>query len=351
MSPSPTGRLLREIREQPQVTARLLTEGMGEVAALARVLRRRQPPFVVFAARGSSDNAAVYGKYLVETLLGVPAALAAPSTVTLYRRSLRLRQALVVGLSQSGASPDVVEFVAAARRAGALAVAVTNRPRSPLADAAAHVLWLRAGAEHSVAATKTFLAQLLVLAMLVGAWGRVGTLRRGLARVPGAVEAALALDGPVAALARRWRDVTGCLVTGRGYGYAVALEAALKLKETCYLMAEALSGADLLHGPIALAAPGMPVLLVALRGPSLAAQRAVARRLAARGAEVTLVTDVRLRAGPPAATVLPLAQDLPEPLAAIPAAVPAQLLAWHLAVQRGIDPDRPRGLRKVTRTR
>jgi glucosamine--fructose-6-phosphate aminotransferase (isomerizing) len=345
--------MLREITEQPAVVGRLL-DAAREVVAVAGALRRRDPAAVIFTARGSSDNAAVYGKYLIEATLGIPCGLAAPSVVTLYERPPRLRGGVVVALSQSGESPDVVEYVRAARRQGALTVGVTNAPASALAGATHHTLLLHAGPEHSVAATKTYVAQLTVLAMLVSAWAREVALERGLMGLPALLEQALALEPVARETAPRYRHMEECLVTARGYNYATALEAALKLKETCYVAAEALSAADLLHGPIAVVEHGFPVLLFALRGRALSFMQQVAARLAGLGAELITITDDEPLPGAAVTLRLPQASSgsaFPEALTPVPAIVPAQLLAYHLSVVRGVNPDVPRGLRKVTRTR
>jgi glucosamine--fructose-6-phosphate aminotransferase (isomerizing) len=304
----------------------------------------------VFAARVTSDNASVYGKYLSEVYLGLPAALAAPSVVTLYERPLRVRDMLVIGLSQSGESTDIVEFVRSCRRQGAVTVAISNHPRSGLVETAHHSLLMRAGPERSVAATKTYLAQLGLLAMLVLTWSHAAEPRRALASLPFLVAQAIDVEPAVRDYAHRYRRIEECLVTSRGFNYATAREAALKLKETCYVAAEALSAADLLHGPIAVVRPHFPVILIAMQGKTLGQLRDVAKRLSKRGADLVVITndEAALRAGQRGVR-LPF--TVPEALSPIPAVVPAQLLAYHLSVARGLDPDRPRGLRKVTRTR
>jgi len=342
--------MLREIKEQPAVAARLLDAVPGDSADLIRDLRSRPPAGVIIAARGTSDNAAVYGKYLVETMLGVPVSLAAPSIATLYRRSLRVRNHLVMGLSQSGESTDIVEFIAVCRRAGAMTLAVTNDVGSALAEAADHVLPLHAGTERSVAATKSYLAQLVLLVILAGAWSGDRRLARRLEHLPRFVSRALQCEDIVRSVALRYRYMRECMVTGRGYNYATAREAALKLEETCYVIAEALSAADLLHGPIAAVERDFPVLLFAFAGRTLGHLRAVAGGLRRRGAELMIVSNERRALENATVGVyLPIAVD--EILSPIPAIVPGQLFAYYLSVARGLDPDQPRGLRKVTQTR
>jgi glucosamine--fructose-6-phosphate aminotransferase (isomerizing) len=342
--------MLREIKEQPAVVARLLDAVPRESASLIRDLRARPPAGVVIAARGTSDNAAVYGKYLVETLLGVPVSLAAPSTATLYRRPLRVRNHLVMGLSQSGESTDVVEFVATCRSAGAMTLAITNGVGSALAGAADHILPLHAGKERSVAATKSYLAQLVLLVILAAAWSGDRALSRRLEHLPRFVSRALQSEDIVRTVALRYRYMRECMVTGRGYNYATAREAALKLEETCYVIAEALSAADLLHGPIAAVERDFPVLLFAFAGRTLGHLRAVAAGLRRRGAELMIVSNERRALEDATVGVhLPIAVD--EVLSPIPAIVPGQLFAYYLSVARGLDPDQPRGLRKITQTR
>lgn len=343
------GRLtIQEIREQPDTLARFVAEEGPAVREAAGALRRRPPLGVVLAARGTSDNAALYGHYLFETLLGVPVALASPSVVTLYHRTPRLRNMLVIGLSQSGRSPDIVEYVRAARGAGARTIAITNDGRSPLAGAAHTTLLLHAGAERSVAATKTYTAQLAALSLLVGEAARDRRFVEAHRRLPELIARALAGEEAVARAARAARRMERCLVTSRGYNYATAREAALKLKETSYIAAEPLSSADLLHGPIAVVGRRFPVIVIVPPGRVRPHLVRITRDLAARGARTIAVT-----ADPEIArlawTALPVPKVADERLSPHVFIVPLQLFAHHLALARGFDPDRPRGLRKITR--
>jgi len=343
-------RTIEEIREQPEVLARLVDAEGPSVARLAGELRRHPPRAVVLAARGSSDNAALYGHYLFETLLRIPAGLASPSVVTLYGARPRLRGTLVLGLSQSGRSPDIVEYVEAARASGAHTVAITNDPASPLARRAGTTLLLRAGPERSVAATKTYTAQLTLLSLLVGAMAGDRRLLDGHRRLPELVAAALAREPAIRETAAAYRRMARCIVTSRGYNFATAREAALKLKETAYIAAEALSSADLLHGPIAVVEPHFPVIVIAPPGRARAHLAEVIRRLTARGAEAIVLSPGRAgRRGHTVALAAPRGID--ERLTPHVYIVPLQLLACHLALLRGFDPDHPRGLRKVTRVR
>ena len=343
------GRLtIQEIREQPASLARFVEEEGPAVRAAAAALRRHPPRGVVLAARGTSDNAALYGHYLFETLLGVPVALASPSVVTLYRRTPRLRNMLVIGLSQSGRSPDIVEYLSAARKVGARTIAVTNDPRSPLAGAAHTTLLLRAGDERSVAATKTYTAQLTALSLLVGEAAGDRRFVEAHRRLPDLAARALGGEDAVARAARAARRMERCLVTSRGYNYATAREAALKLKETSYVAAEPLSSADLLHGPIAVVGRRFPVIVIVPPGRVRPHLARITRDLRARGARTIVVTaDPGIARA--AATVLPAPPLADERLTPHIFIIPLQLFAHHLALARGFDPDRPRGLRKVTR--
>lgn len=340
--------MLEEIREQPSVLERVYRFEAATASALARRLRVRRPKMMVLAARGTSDNAAIYGRYLIETRLGIPVSLAAPSVVTLYEARLRLRGTIVIGLSQSGQSPDIVRFVEEARAAGALTVAMTNAPHSALARAAQEVLFLHAGPEHSVAATKTYTAQLALLSLLVAHTAEDLALVRAHERLPEAVAAALRSETtirPAAVLLRRRRE---CLVTSRGLNFATALEGALKLKESSRVVAEALSSADLLHGPIALVERGFPVIVTAPPGRALPHLTNLLRGLRRRQAQTIVLSSARqmLKNASFPVPLPPVGEEALTPHVYI---VPLQLLAYHVARLRGLDPDRPRGLRKVTR--
>ena len=341
-----------DIAEQPEVYERLLgAERAAAIEVVARQIAERRPRHVVFTARGTSDHAALYAAYLVEIRLGIPAGLASPSSVTVYGARPDLRDALVVGVSQSGGSSDLVEVVRAARDTGALTLAVTNNPDSPLSGAAELHVDVAAGHERAVAATKTYTAELLALLMLVeGIRTGSGVLpadeRRALDELPGL--AAGLLDDPTPSdIAGRYRFAARVVTTGRGYAYPTAREAALKLMETSYLPALAFSGADLLHGPLAMTAPDVPVLAVVGDGPAGAAMREVVTRLDQRRADVVAIGPSPID-GVPLRLATPSVDERYAPLLDI---VPLQRLALALALGRGEDPDAPRGLSKVTITR
>jgi glucosamine--fructose-6-phosphate aminotransferase (isomerizing) len=343
-------RLSQEIQEQPEILARMLDEQAGKAAQLARIIRDRGVCYAVLAARGTSDNAARYAQYLFGSLNGLPVALATPSLFTIYRTPPRLREALVVGISQSGQSPDIVAVVEEGRRQGALTVAVTNTPDSPLGDAAEHVLALRAGEEKAVAATKTYTAQLGALALLAAHLGEDEERLAELNRVPSAVGETLKLEEAIGAAAQRYAHATQCVVLGRGFNYATAFEIALKLKELTYIVAEPYSSADFRHGPVALVERGFPVIAVAPHGAVYRDMLSLIEELAERDAELSIVSDrdeVLGRARVP----LRLPAPVPEWLSPFVCVVPGQLLALHITLAKGYDPDHPRGLTKVTETR
>ncbi|MEH1012856.1 SIS domain-containing protein [Micromonospora sp. CPCC 206060] len=340
-----------DIAEQPAGYARLLETGpVAAIAEVAAVIAARSPRHVVFTARGTSDHAALYAAYLTEIRLGLPAGLASPSAITLFGARPDLSDALVVGVSQSGGSADLAEVLRVARAAGALTVAVTNAPSSPLAGIAELSVDVCAGHERAVAATKTYTAELLALLMLIeGVRAGDGVLpaaeRAALDTLPGLAERTLA-DRTPAQLAHRYRFAARLVTTGRGYAYPTAREAALKLMETSYLPALAFSGADLLHGPLAMTDPDVPVLAVVGSGPGGDSMREVLPRLGERGADVVTVGSADI-AGATARLGVPEIDERYAPLLDI---LPLQQLALALALARGEDPDAPRGLKKVTTT-
>jgi glucosamine--fructose-6-phosphate aminotransferase (isomerizing) len=340
-----------DIAEQPAGYARLLEgEHAKAIGAIAATVAARRPRHVVFVGRGTSDHAALYGAYLTEIRLGIPVGLASPSTITLYGARPDLSDALVVGVSQSGGSPDLTGVLTVARETGALTLAVTNNPDSPLSRVAELAIDVAAGHERAVAATKTYTAELLTLLLLIeGIRGGDGTPsaeeRSALAELPGLAEDVLT-DRGADDLAQRYRFASRMVTTGRGYAYPTARETALKLMETSYLPALAFSGADLLHGPVAMTDPDVPVLAIVGSGPGGAAMADVVTRLGERRADVVTVgpADVPGAAG---RLAVPAVDERYAPLLDI---LPLQKLALALALARGEDPDTPRGLNKVTTT-
>jgi glucosamine--fructose-6-phosphate aminotransferase (isomerizing) len=340
-----------DIAEQPAGYARLLEPGHATaIARVAAAVAERRPRHVVFTARGTSDHAALYAAYLTEIRLGLPAGLASPSSVTVFGARPDLSAALVVAVSQSGGSPDLAEVLRVARSSGALTLAVTNTPSSPLTGVAELSIDIAAGHERAVAATKTYTAELMALLMLVeGVRAGDGNLpdaeRAALAALPDQAAGVLA-DPAARELARRYRFAGRMVTTGRGYGYPTAREAALKLMETSYLPALAFSGADLLHGPLAMTDSGVPVLAVVGSGPGGRSMREVLTRLGERRADVLTVGSADV----PEAAVRIAVPEVDERYAPLLDILPLQQLALALALARGENPDRPRGLDKVTST-
>ena len=331
-----------EMLEQPAVLRRL-AERFDDHVATVRGLVRKPLSGVVFVARGSSDNAAVYGRYLAELVSGHPAGLAAPSLHTLYDTRAHYAGFLVVAISQSGATPEIVTVCRRLRNAGARTVAVVNDADSPLAGAVDAVLPVGAGEELAIPATKTVTGQMLAVAAVAAAIGSVPFTAAELAAVPAAVELVLADPEPASVLAASWSGAERLFVVSRGLLYAAALEAALKIKETTGILAEGISSADLRHGPIGVASGDVPVLVLDGGGPAREDLRSVAELARQRGAPVALCSD-----SPDAELSLP--DGVPEALAVLPATVRAQQLALALADARGLEPDAPAGLTKVTPT-
>lgn len=345
--------LRREIDEQPAIIERLIGAGTPHAEQIADAIAprivARDIDLVVVAARGTSDHAAVYAQYRFGVDLRLPVALAAPSLGSLYGAEPRLDRALVIGISQSGRSPDVVGVVSYARRQGAATIAITNTPASELAAAAEHQLDLRAGEERAVAATKTYTASLTAVAMLVGALAtRLGldADSSALAAIPDALSDALSpeREAEAVAVAGRLAGSDRVIVVGRGFEYATAREMALKLKELARVSADPYSSADFLHGPLALVEPGLPVVVLAPSGRAAADADALLARLGELGAEPIVISD-----RPEANLKLPA--GLPDSVMPIVSVVPGQLVALHAAIARGIDPDSPRWISKVTLTR
>jgi glutamine---fructose-6-phosphate transaminase (isomerizing) len=333
-----------EIAQQPDVVARLLDRERIAIDALAAEVRRRAPRYAVLAARGTSDNAARYAQHVLGRILRLPVVLATPSLHTLYDAPPRYADAVVIGISQSGASPDIVSVVAEGTKQGALTAAITNAPSSPLAGAAQHVIDLGAGEERSVAATKTYTASLAAIAALVASGD--AALTADVERLPDALAAQLELTGDAASAVRAAADWQRLTVVGRGAHYATAFEGALKIRELAGIVAEPYSPADLLHGPIAAVGPRQPLLAIAPAGPTEESMREVVAAARERGARVAAIGHDRTLGDPFLELV-----DIPEWLGPVVAIVPAQLLAVGLAEERGVDVDAPFGLSKITLTR
>jgi glucosamine--fructose-6-phosphate aminotransferase (isomerizing) len=330
--------MLEEIAQQPEALARTIAEEKGKAARLGASLRAKEVDLIVLVARGSSDNAALFGRYLLEVTTGIPVALAAPSVYTLYNAKLNLRRAVVIGVSQSDA-----------RAGGALCtVGITNEPGSSMTQVVDETLLTHGGRERSVAATKTFTGQLLHFYMLAEALADRGT-RLGFEAIPDFAARALELRPQIEQMVERYVFMENCVVVGRGLIYANAFEMALKLMETCYVVAERFSSADFLHGPLAVVERHFPIFAFAPPGVTLTGVRELLARLKELRADTLAFTSDE-EAAALATRAVRLPAEINETLAVIPYIIPAQLFAALLADAKGLDPDAPRSLAKVTRT-
>ena len=335
-----------EIYEQPAALERALSGSREAVAALVAEIKKRDIRFVVLAARGTSDNAATYAKYLLQIACGVPVALAAPSVHTMYGATVDYGNCLVLGVSQSGRGEDINEVITQAQKSGALTAAITNTLDSPLAGVAEYVLYCHAGVEKAVAATKTYTTTLGIFASLAAEWSGNAELRAGLTGIAEAASGALKVEPAVADVARTLIHAERMVTVARGLHLCTAIEASLKIAETTLTTTQSFSSADLLHGPIASVAVRTPALCFIPGGKTAETMKGVANTLSERGARV-----LRFSPGTYGADSIPLSDPGTEFLSPIVDIIPAQLLAYHLTVARGLDPDNPRGLTKVTITR
>ena len=331
----------REVAEIPQAVARVLSG--PAISAAAEALQRADPDMILTVARGSSDHAAAYLKYAIELTTGIPVASVGPSIASVYGRKMRVSRAACLGISQSGRSPDIVEMMRSCREGGALTVAITNFADSPMAMASAHCIPLGAGVEQSVAATKTFVTSVVAGLQLLADWQQDTALLAALADLPKAMDVALTLDwSPLAARLARAQQA---YVIGRGPAFAIACEAALKLKETCGLHAEAYSAAEVLHGPSAIVQAHFPVLALAVEDAAASGVCDTAARLAAQGADVFITGATAI-----GATTLPAGPITHPLLAPLLRGVAFYHFVEGLARRRGFDPDTPPHLNKVTET-
>ena len=340
-----------EILEQPARLKQLISDQRKNVEEIARAIRSYDIQYAFLAARGTSDNAGRFANYLWGALNSLPMALATPSLFTYYQQPPKLNGALVVGISQSGQSPDIISVLVEGKRQGRPTLAITNTPDSPLAKTADFILDIQAGAEQAVAATKTYTAELMAIAMLSVAMSGSQARWQELVQVPGWVEEVLKEDGGIAQLAQRYRYMQQCVVLGRGYNYATAFEWALKLKELTYVKAEPYSSADFLHGPIAMVERGFPVMAIVPSGKVFDSLISLLDHLKhAQLAELVVISNARI-ALELAQSPIALPLDIPEWLTPIVSIVPAQLFSYHLTHAKGYDTEKPRSLRKVTETR
>lgn len=339
-----------EILEQPERLAALLNNQKQTVLDIARAIQKQNVQYVFLAARGTSDNAGRYANYLWGAHNGLPLALATPSLFTYYQTPPRLQNALVVGISQSGQSPDIVSVIDEGHKQNCLTLAITNNVDSPLAKAADLVLDIQAGAEKAVAATKTYTTELMAIAMLSAALDNSSARWDELSSAPTWAEQALTADADIARMAERYRFMRQCVILGRGFNYATAFEWALKLNELTYVIAEPYSSADFQHGPIAMIEDGFPVLAIAPSGKVHGTMKEMLTRLRrAQDAELVIISDdadtLALAQSP-----IPLPPQIPEWLSPLVSIIPAQLFACHLTTVKGYDTDRPRTITKITET-
>jgi glucosamine--fructose-6-phosphate aminotransferase (isomerizing) len=342
--------MLEEIREQPRALERTLNEELRRLIRFKRAMEKNRPRLIVLVARGTSDNAAQFGRYLFEITTGIPVSLAAPSIETLYQAELDYRDCLVVAISQSGESTDTNLVLERAKARGAMTVGITNEKASTLARIAEHTFLVRAGKERSVAATKTYTGQILILYLIASALG--APIRSAdLEGIPELAQLALDLESNVAAVADRYRFMRQAVVVGRGLNYANTFEFALKMMETCYVVAERFSSADFMHGPIALVEQSFPVFAFAPPGVTWSSIGETLAKLKGLHAEILAITDRGNAEVESCATrVIRIPRRIPEVMTPIPYIIPAQLFAAHLAAQKGLNPDQPRTINKVTLT-
>ncbi len=339
--------MLREIAQQPDALERTLRTEKKRMLRVAGAIRKRDVPLIVLVARGTSDNAALFARYLLEITTGIPVSLAAPSVHTLYRRRMKVKNSLVVGISQSGEGVDVNIVLERCKENGALVLAITNNRNSAMAKIADETFVTRAGKERSVAATKTYTCELMLLYMLAEALA--GGDFEGLHRIPDFAQAALGLAPRIEAIVERYRFMNHCVVVGRGLNYGNACELAIKLMETSYVIAEGFSSADFLHGPIAMVEKDFPVFVFAPPGKLFPFLKDLAQRLRTLRADTLTISSEKsiLRL---ARCAIEIPGRIPELYSPIPYIIPGQIFAAKLAERKGLSPDRPRTLTKVTRT-
>ncbi|MFU8826079.1 MAG: SIS domain-containing protein [Brevefilum sp.] len=349
MKPIQNTHLYREIHQQPDVLQHLLTQPQDAVIALAEQIHARHISQVYIAARGTSDNAARYAQYLLGAHNHLMVSLATPSLFTIYRQVPNLANTLVLGISQSGKSPDIVTVLAEGKKQGALTAAITNTIDSDLSQAANMVLGLNAGEEVSLAATKTYTAQLACLARLSVELNPTDAMQNELKALPEKAVEVFQHEDQIKNLSERYRYMSHCAVIGRGFNYASAFELSLKLKELTYTIAEPYSSADFLHGPVALVDRGFPVFVIAPSGMMIPEMHALVEKVDQRLAEVVMISDhpdlLKITS-----QTMSVPAGVPEWLSPITAIIPGQIFAMYLAATRGIDVDNPRGLHKVTET-
>lgn len=339
-----------EIIEQPAVLEGCLSKNDGEIKRIVSEIGKRNISSVVIAARGTSDHAAVYSKYMIEMLTGIPVSLAAPSVMTMYGKSVNMQNSLVIGISQSGKAADATEVIRVANSQGAITVSITNFPDSPMAMESKFHLFCNSGLERSVAATKTFTSQIYLIAQLVAEWTQDLELKKELSLVPDGIRKLFAQEEIIKQKAERYRFMKECFVLARGVNYSIALESALKIQETTYTRAKAFATSDFHHGPFAMIEKDMPVIVYAPEGPSIKDVTEMINKLKDSEADLLIVSNNKeLREMGNCSFEIPYTNnDFISPFYNV---VAAQMFACRLALAKGLNPDSPRGLNKVTITR
>jgi Glucosamine 6-phosphate synthetase, contains amidotransferase and phosphosugar isomerase domains len=338
--------MLNEIKEQPQAAKNAFVYNQALIQQIVARLKKQAVDFVYLVARGTSDHGGIYAKYLGEYFLGVPFCLTASSIVNVYKRNIKLSSALTVAISQSGEGPDVIGVIKESKRQNALSLAVTNDENSTLAKEAEYTLLCHAGPEKSVAATKTCTTSMMAMAALIQEWsGADGNLKA----IPDMIANVLTYSDEIAAKVQPFKNTESCVILARGFNYSSALESALKIQETCYVNARGFSTADFLHGPIAMLHRGFPVILYAFKGPAMAGIPELLAHLKEIGSYTLVVTNDR-NLLKDSSDYLFIPEDYPEEITPYISVVFGQIFAYYLALAKGLNPDSPRGLHKVTKT-
>lgn len=338
--------MLQEIEEQPEVLERTIAAEREKITRIGDFIRQKEVDVIVIVARGSSDNASLFGRYLLEVTTGIPVSLSAPSVYTLYNAKLRLKRALVIGVSQSGEGTDINQVLESVKDSGAFTLAITNEAESTMAKLADETLLIHAGRERSVAATKTYTGQMLHFYLLASA---IGDKRIDFHKIPELTSKSLELKDKVKLEVQRYAFMENCVVVGRGMNYGNSYELALKLMETCYVVAERFSSADFFHGPLAMVERRFPVIMFGPQGVTQKSNVKLLDRLRELHADsLTITNDPEIANRSSRSIMMP--DDIDEFLSPIPFIVPGQLFAAYLSEAKGLDPDAPRSLAKVTKT-
>jgi Glucosamine 6-phosphate synthetase, contains amidotransferase and phosphosugar isomerase domains len=342
--------MLNEILEQPEVLSRCYNTNRENIISIVKKIKERNINSVVIAARGTSDHAGIYGKYIIECETGIPVSLASPSVYTVYNKKMKLENSLVIGISQSGKAADVLEVLKNARECGSVTISITNDVASPLAHAADVHLFCDAGLEKSVAATKTCSSEMYILAQMVAEWSGCEELGKELLEIPEKLTEVFSEMDAISEKIERYRFINECFVLARGINYPVAMEAALKIQETAYVRAKAYATSDFYHGPFAMIEKDMPVIVYAPNGPTLKDTMEMVEKLKKNEAEVVVISnnEEMLELGDSSFRIPQTSNDLISPFYNV---VIAQLFACNLSLIKGLNPDTPRSLKKVTITK